>query len=138
MDFVHDSDEEDHEQGEVGNMCNAENDITLNTTAEDQDAGYTDEDDGAIVTHCSCRFTSVTVTEQLWRKYGYYCRVFIVVRLGGAKIFVQVYIERDGGGRRHRGHCVHGGWAELDRKRRGIGGVSFIYECACVRCKGVG
>lgn len=49
MDLVRDSDEEDHDQGEEEDLSYAKKDSILNTDAEGQDAGYTDEDVGAIV-----------------------------------------------------------------------------------------
>lgn len=48
-----------------------------------------------------------------------------MVGLCSAKLFVQAYIERYQSGRRLHSHCVHGGWTEFYRKRRGLDGVSF-------------
>lgn len=51
LDLVCDSEKEDHDQGEVDDICNSENDHIPSTDVKIQDAGYTDEEDDAIVTH---------------------------------------------------------------------------------------
>lgn len=48
------------------------------------------------------------------------------------KLFVHAYTKSDRSGRRLRGHFFHGGGAESDRRRCGLGGVSFVYEIVFV------
>lgn len=71
LDLERDSDEKDHDQEDFEDMCNTENDLTLNIDVKGQDVGYSDEDDGIIVTHGDCGITNIIGTERLWWTYGY-------------------------------------------------------------------